>query len=130
MFRRGRQFNCRAQDRYVYDFNLCEATPCWAPLRTGQDGPRFGRWANPFSWTILSYADRNVERLDCDSHAEFKDLLEQLAMFHAMNDKWKGIEPAPQGLRDRFIATGAGKLLYPTDTDRHEANAIPLAQAA
>ena len=100
----------------------------------GPDGSEFNHsrisLQEPRRRTIVSYADRNVERLDCDSHAEFKDLLEQLAMFHAMNDKWKGIEPAPQGLRDRFIATGAGKLLYPPDADRHEANAMPLAQAA
>ena len=49
-------------------------------------------------------------------------------MFHAMNDEWKGIGPAPQGLRDRFIATDAGKLLHPPDADRHEAHAMPLAR--
>ena len=94
MPRRNRQFNC-APDRRRYDVALCEATTHWAPLRTSRDGPQYGHWANPSSWTLFSYADHNAERLDCDSLSEFQLLVEQLAARHGA--EWRGIDPADAG---------------------------------
>ena len=74
MAKRNHRLNC-APDRRLYDINLCEATTHWAALRTGLDGPQYGNWACPSSWTLFSYADHNSERLDCESPDEFKELV-------------------------------------------------------
>ncbi len=83
----------------------------WTPLNTGRDGPDFRRWANPFSFMTTCYENRVVTRLDFDTKEEFAQQIEDLVKFHAMNDAWGGIDPPSEHVRERFIATGAGRFM-------------------
>ena len=85
----------------------------WTQLKTGRDGPDFRRWANPFTFMTTCYDKRVVTRLDFDTKEEFARQIEDLVKFHAMNDAWNGIDPPSENVRERFIATGAGRFIDP-----------------
>ena len=83
----------------------------WTRLKTGRDSPDFRRWANPFQLMTTCYENRVVTRLDFDTKEEFARQIEDLAKLHAMNDAWNGIDPPTQYVRERFIASGAGRFI-------------------
>ena len=132
--RMQRQASSSVEDRSDYDFHLIGRTSnFWAPIATGRDAARFGRWANPFTHNILCYDNGRVTRTDCETEAEFTAELEQIARYHAVNDEWKGIRPLDARVRRRFISTGAGALLHPAcapgeDEAAVETSTLPAAE--
>ena len=85
----------------------------WTQMKTGRDSPDFRRWANPFTFMTTCYENRVITRLDFDTKEEFARQIEDLVKFHAMNDAWNGIDPPSEYVRERFLATGAGRFIDP-----------------
>lgn len=105
----------KVDNRYAYDFGLCSSKDGWAQVDTTEDAPWFGQWANPFERQVISYAEGDQTRIECDTDAEFVAELDRIAAFHCDKDQWKGIDDTWNERVSRgFIAAGAAHLLYTT----------------
>lgn len=100
-------------DRYQYDFKLC-ARPrdCqWAQIDTGGDASYFGQWANPFTRTIIGFAEGDETTIKCADDERFLAELQRIRAWHEEHNQWKGIDAWNQKLINRFTDAGACELL-------------------
>ena len=99
--------------RYDYDFTLCRdpKTCDWAQIDTGSDAHYFGQWANPFTRTIVSYAEGDETTIKCCDDERFLAELQRIRVWHEEHDQWKGLDPWNDRLTERLVAAGAGDLL-------------------
>jgi hypothetical protein len=98
-------------DRYVYDFGACSTAKGFAQIDTRQDAWYFGQWCNPFSLTVVCYAEGDHYLDKFDTVPEFAAKLQSLKTFHGGD--WKGIDPGFNAdLKARFVEIGLGELLH------------------
>ena len=50
-------------DRYQFDWGECSTANGYAQVDTKQDAWYYGTWANPETFTIVSYAEGSSERI-------------------------------------------------------------------
>jgi len=99
--------------RYHFDFGECSPKNGFAQIDTTQDTAYFGQWANPFTLTIMSYAEGDCVRMIAATPDEFVQAMNEIYMFHVRMGDWKGIDTlCNEKTRQRFIALGLEELLY------------------
>jgi hypothetical protein len=59
------------QDRYYFDFKVCNSRNNYAQIDTSQDAFYYGMWANPFDLIIITFAEGDVIKQTCDTKEEF-----------------------------------------------------------
>ncbi|MDE0456064.1 MAG: hypothetical protein OXI15_02115 [Chromatiales bacterium] len=100
----------RPGSRYDYDFTLC----CeWAQMDTEADAPWFGQWANPFTRTVITFAEGDETTTRCADDERFAAELRRIAAWHDEHNRWKGIDAWNDPLAAQFASAGAGDLLRP-----------------
>ena len=104
----------RPGSRYDYDFTLCSPvrTCKWAQMDTEADAPWFGQWANPFTRTVIAFAEGDETTTRCADDERFVAELRRIATWHDEHNRWKGIDAWNDPLAVRFAAIGAGDLLH------------------
>lgn len=101
-------------NRYKFDFSLCSITNGFAQVDTSQDAWYYGTWANPYTRTIVYYAEGDLIVMEAETDEEF---VQELRVFKDWNDKtenrFKGIDTGySYELRDAFVRIGAEEFLY------------------
>ena len=106
-------------DRYAFDFGVCSIANRFAQVDTSQDASYYGIWANPFSLTIVSYTEGDIEVAKATDKAEFIEELAKIKAFDAtISPKSKerfGIDcgwKRESLLRAEFAWLGLGGLLH------------------
>ncbi len=104
----------RPGSRYDYDFTLCiPVRDCkWAQMDTEGDAPWFGQWANPFTRTVIAFAEGDETTTRCADDERFVAELRRITAWHDEHNRWKGIDAWNDPLARRFAAVGAGDLLH------------------
>ena len=100
--------------RYDFDFGECSMGKGFAQVDTSQDASYYGTWANPFTLTVINFAEGDVCTRIADTEEEF---IEELLLIKRWNDntgnKFKGIDTGfDKELREKFVEIGAEELLY------------------
>ena len=73
-------------NRYVFDFDICNAKNGWAQMDTTQDAHYYGNWANPKTLTIISYVEGDICKLQADNKQEFIDEIRKIEKWNYEND--------------------------------------------
>ena len=60
-------------DRYLFDFERCQAKDGWAQFDTNGDAWYYGHWVNPLTLELVGYAEGDVTYLQAESPDEFVD---------------------------------------------------------
>ncbi len=95
-------------DRYHFDLGPCSAGKGFAQIDTEQDASYFGNWCNPFTLTIVSFAEGDISEAKCDTVEEFLTELREMDSFYSRF----GIDPSfNEELRGRLEQIGAGRFL-------------------
>ena len=92
--------NESAENRYVFDFDLCSVSKGWAQVDTAQDAIYFGTWAHPKQFKTVSFAEGDTCIKTADTVEEFKTMIEEMVQFYVEHGSWKGIDP---GLKEENI---------------------------
>ena len=71
------------RDRYHYDFTECTASKGWIRITTGQDAPYFGQWLQPFTRTVVTFAEGDEYRAQAETDAELTIHLLETATWNA-----------------------------------------------
>ena len=99
-------------DRYSVENSLYVFTKSstWAQVDTDQDAWYFGHWANPVTWSIVSYAEGDLVVLRCDTAEEFCSELYAMATWHATQDSYLRIDPKEKH-KSLWLELGLGPLM-------------------
>tara|TARA_R100000458_G_C8221269_1_gene205554 strand:- start:150 stop:509 length:360 start_codon:yes stop_codon:yes gene_type:complete len=102
-----------AENRYVFDFDLCSVKKGWAQVDTAQDASYFGTWAHPKQFKTVSFAEGDTCIKTADTAEEFKTLIDEMVKFYIEDGSWKGIDP---GLDEKniqaWVDLGLASLLH------------------
>jgi len=100
-------------DRYQFDSGECSTANGYAQVDTKQDAWYYGTWANPETFTIVSYAEGDVTRQTADDADEFVTAIRELKAWNEKLGYWIGIDPMLNTEIDRrFRDLGLGDLLH------------------
>ena len=99
-------------DRYSVERSLYVFTKSstWAQVDTDQDAWYYGNWANPATFSIVTYAEGDLVVLRCDTAEEFCSELNVMATWHATQDSYLRIDPKDQH-EPLWLELGLGHLL-------------------
>lgn len=101
-------------DRYRFDFRDCTPAKGFAQVDTSQDASYFGTWANPFTFTIVTYCEGDITRRTAESAEEFRaEILGIKSWNEEHGHRFLGID----GMLDEkiiagFTAVGLAELLH------------------
>ena len=69
-------------ERYSFDYDECSRKFGYAQIDTRQDASYFGTWANPFTLTIVCYAEGDISRTIAATDSEFTKEIRELAKWN------------------------------------------------
>lgn len=72
----------KPQDRYVFDFELCQSSDGWIQFDTSQDASYFGVWCNPKKLETVTYAEGDVTLVQCQGAAGYNRELTDMSEFY------------------------------------------------
>ena len=100
-------------NRYDFDWNDCNRKQGFAQVDTSQDFSHYGAWANPFTLTLVTFAEGDITESTADTQAEFlAELVKMRDWHHEQGDKF-GIDAlCDDKLISEFKSIGAGELLH------------------
>lgn len=101
------------QDRYLFDFDLCEFRKGWAQIDTRNDASYYGNWANPLTRQTVSYNEGDVRITLHDSDESFAEFIREWALqLEAIDYDFKIDGMCNQEIITAFEAIGLGDLLH------------------
>jgi hypothetical protein len=111
--KRERQF-LEGTDRYQFDFGPCAPAQGFAQVDTSQDAWYYGNWANPFTFTFVSYAEGDLDTTVADTPEEFRTVIREFVEWNnAERDRFKGIDSMlDERIEQAFRDLGLGEYLY------------------
>jgi len=103
-------------NRYIFDFDICSTKKGFAQIDTEQDAWYYGVWVNPFTKTIVNYAEGDLTIQEAESDEEFVGALHHLRdATEAVGWKFYGIDPGADHdnpLAQEFKRLGVAHLLH------------------
>lgn len=101
-------------DRYHFDAGMCSSSNGFAQVDTRQDASYYGNWANPFTRTMVSYAEGDITVIECDNEDEFIAKVREDAQWHDQAGYGPmRIDPmGNEAIEQRFISLGLDDLLH------------------
>lgn len=75
-------------DRYEFDFKQCTYANGWVQCDTYQDASYFGIWANLRDRKIVTYAEGDITRVECDDDAEFSTAMLNMLLAYKSGERW------------------------------------------
>ena len=102
------------EERYKWDLGDCSPTKGFAQMDTAQDAWYYGNWANPTTFTLVSYAEGDLNTTVCDSAQEFcAEIRRFVAWNNAEQPRFRGIDPLlSPSIEKAFADLGLGDLLH------------------
>ena len=102
-------------NRYHWDFDICTPARGFAQVDTTQDAWYYGTWANPFSFTLVTYAEGDLNTSVADTADEFCEMIRDFVGWNNAEGlaRFKGIDPmlSPH-IEQAFQALGLGEFLH------------------
>jgi hypothetical protein len=95
-------------DRYHFDLGPCSIGKGFAHIDTEEDASNFGNWCNPFTLTMVCFAEGDISEAKCDTVEEFLTELSEMASFYCRLSIDTGVN---EELRARLEQIGAGGFL-------------------
>ncbi len=101
-------------ERYDWDFGDCSPSNGFAQMDTGQDAWYYGNWSNPTTFTLVSYAEGDLDTTVCNSAEEFcAEIRKFVAWNNAEQLRFKGIDAMLSPVLEKaFVDLGLGDLLH------------------
>lgn len=97
-------------DRYLYDNEICSYKKGWAQVDTPQDASYFGTWTNPYSLTVMTFAEGDETFTQCNTQEEYVELIRSMCKFY--DNKMKIDAAADHKLCERFTDLGLNDLIH------------------
>lgn len=100
--------------RYAFDAGACSLKNGFAQVDTSQDACYFGLWANPETFTVISYCEGDITKQQAATAEEFVEEIRKIKAWHEETGlKFLGIDAWPnKTLEQRFVDLGLGDLLH------------------
>ena len=88
-------------ERYLFDFELCKPSDGWLQFDTDQDAWYFGVWVHPERREIVTYAEGDVERVQCPDVNSYTAEIRYMCSFYGTTPEFIAIDPE-KGTRTEY----------------------------